>query len=574
MKRFLVLLVLLALCGAAQGLSLTFQNPSDFAEFVTCTGYGAPGAYSCEWTQSNVGANSYVTVNAAMSPALVAGNGFITNLDPSPTTYAAATEYHPTAANMAVVSIALYDSGHNIMYQYLGSTPTAGVYYRYEVKMVGSAAKIYKDGALVATSGALASNPYYVGFGSTNAASTTTRHTGWDNIVYGDSENKNIFGAPEFGYFIQKNLINPASSGFSWPNGTVIPSSQFNMTTTWGFGDTNESRTVILQNFGTGQTYSSVVTSAGTMSGSTAWPIYDAIIASGAPQGYYVTTVLGTNEYSQPVAYRSTGASVTWNAATYSRGDSAQVAYTTDALYWLPLTYAYRIDILDATLGVVSTHPITTQNGFISTSFAETDSLGPYYAVLIATPLAGGSDAWLGVGSTELTGYLVFTGYVNNATSSGPIAVANVSISQGAVQYYKTTSVDGNYTTNVAFYSGSPTFFNITATGYKQYNRSFTPIEAKTIPLNFTLEPLTQSFTGTGLRGIVRDSTYGRPIPSVAVSITNATYGESYSSTTNNAGGYFADLSTGAAFVSGRLYNIQGTKSGYNASVVYQKVIV
>jgi len=551
MKHLLYLLALLALVTPVYGLSLTFQNPSDFTSYVTCTGAG------CTYVQSTTdgepdGRNNYILVPGYPGP------GYLRNVDPLPTTYAAASliGYHAWISGPVGKPVTrLYDNAGNQMATYTWADIMA--YGRYEIIIVGGSPMYYHNGALVDTGAVLTQNPSYIEFGGTPDAYYGGAYYLWDDFVYGSTENRNIFGAPEQGYFIRKDMINPAASGLYRSNGTLVSSN--NMTATWGVGDNNASHTVILEEWG-GNLAASYITTAGTQAGSISWPLAEIIDDPFMPYGYYVTTIAGSGKYSERIPYISYGASVAFGQSSYARGDIAVVTYAVDSGgYWDPVIYSYRLDTLDVYGNVVDTQTVSTQSGTANVAFTPSDPLGVYYAVLIATPIAGGSDIWMNFDSAELTGYLVLTGNVYDAESGLFIPVANISISQGSTIYNKDTAVDGNYTTNVAFMSGAAISINVTAAGYQQYLYNFTPLEAKTISLDFTLVSLTPTTVGVSIGGVSRDSVYGRPIPSAQIVVANSTYSESHLTTTNAVGWYLI-----GNLANGRCYTVTATKTGYS----------
>jgi len=562
MKRLLLLAVLLALVAVpVSGLSLTFQDSGEFSSYITstCIGGGCPIG-SVVWTESTNGGNSYITVTLPNNPN---ARLYMVNSDPSITTYAAATLLTKSATGR--ISIALLDSGGSILYEY---TQTPGTVGRYEVFVVGGTATVYRNGIRVGTSTPLAQNPSYVGFGDYISAGTGSTGT-WDDLVYGTTENRVILGSPEQGYFLKKDIVNPAASGFCFPNGTII--SSYNMTTTWGVGDSNESRTILLQNFGSAVNVGSYTTTAGTQAGSIAWPIYDDIINNPlAKYGYYVTTIAGSGEYSSVVPYIAYGATVAFDKDSYSRGDTATVTWAVDSGgYWDTGTYSYRLDTLDVYGTVVDTQPVTAQTGSKSVTFSDSDSLGVYYTVLIAKPLAGGDDIWMNYDYAELTGYVIISGWVLDAETGNPIAASHINITQGTM-YSSGATVSGQYnTTGTMFVSGVAISMNTTATGYTQDINTFTPLSAKGLSINISLMPDPPTTSGVSIGGIVRDSVYGNPLASKTCNVWNTTYGESHSDVTNIAGFYRVD-----SLVNDRWYNVQCIGSGYSDSAVYSKQAV
>src|SRR5690606_18312048 len=109
LKWFMPFILLMAMVGPAMGISLTFQDYSDFNQHVSCLGTG------CYWVQSSTGGNSYIAGDA------------IRNRDPLISTYAAATIFGSTGYD----NIYLFDSSLNIIGQWFIG-PKAGT-KRYEV---------------------------------------------------------------------------------------------------------------------------------------------------------------------------------------------------------------------------------------------------------------------------------------------------------------------------------------------------------------------------------------------------------------------------------------------------------
>lgn len=551
MKLLMVigLVLFVMIVPASAFLHLDYQNSGD-ATNMACVGVG------CFWYESPNGGNSYMKT---------LGNGGTTNKVGSQFTYAAITDIGTTTP-----CLNLRDSTYALQYSQCMPASTGK---RVEVKMVGGTANIYIDGAFYTQSPApLVQNPSY--FDYVNGLPPGGMLA--DDLIIGNEEKKQIFGMPERGCVIIKDLVNPAASCFAYPNHTCI--SNYNMTTTWGIGGTNASQTIILKELSSGHISGTYNTTAGKQAGSIAWPIYDDIINDPlSPYGYYITTIEGTTagDYSDVIPYIADGATVAFNYDSYSRGDTAIVTYSIDSGgYWDTTKYLYRIDLMNLFGETVGTQSVTTQVGSKSFQFTESDPLGVYLAVLIAEPIAGGGDIWMNFDTTDLTGYLVLEGYPNDAQTGLPIPVANISINQGSVAYNKVTSVNGNYTTNAAFYSGAVTQVNVTSPGYRQYTNAFTPLEGKTIHLNFTLVPDSPTVSGIGIGGVMRDSTYGRPIPSKNVTILNSTFSESYPVTGNSVGYYLADETDGIHFANGRCYTVIGSGAGYTNSPAYFVCVV
>jgi len=556
MKRPLLLLVALALVVAGVGaLSEDFQTVG-YLNNIGCYGTGTG---TCTWVQSAVGGNSYIDTTAQ----LYNYHGF-RNLYPSQTTYAAATLLSSTV----YFGVSLYDASGTPIYQNnIGNFGTVSP-VRVEVQVTGGKAYIYENGILAVTSGTLTTNPSYIMFGPASDGTTTS----FDDFIYGSSENRYIFGNPESNvYILKRDMINTAATGLAFANGTVVNSN--NMTTTWGRSNITYAgnETIVLENVDTGTIYGTRYTgtaSAGTVS----WALADEIFNSGAPYGRYYVTIPGSNSYSEEIWYLGSGATISFNQNTYSQQDLATMTYSIDGAYWDTSTYSYSIDVISGTTGsTVHSQAITASSGTDTYTFTSTDPQGVYYAVVKATPNAGGDAIWMNYDYATLSAYLTLTGYVNNETAM-VLSGANVNITQNSVVTSQITTADGNYTAT-GFLTGSPVVINVTKSGYHQYYVQFTPMVAKSIPLNITLNSTTPSYTGLGIGGVIRDGIfdgttitkgYGRPIQSATAHARNTTFGDSCTNVSNMAGWYKFDESNGCILTSGRLYNVWSEKTGYS----------
>jgi len=565
MKRFLILLALLALVMPVAGLSLTFQDASEFTNYV---GAYTAGTASVTWNQNKTGGNSNILCTAASS-----SYSYMRNLDPLQTTYAAAT-IRGTIGGSGGSYIELYDAANNLLDESVIVPSLSSVTpARLEMKMVGSRAYYYKNGALFDVSPVLAQNPSYVNFGGqTGVGGGSSIYV--DDFVYGATENRYIFGSPEQGYFLKKDLINPAASGLCFANGTIV--SNYNITTTWGVGDTNTSRNIIFKEWSGASNAWTYTTTAGTMAGSIAWPLQEAIFNNpDAPYGYYITTVEGSGVYSSVIPYIAGGGFVNFDSEAYGTGDTATMTWTVDAGIWDTTTYNYELRLQNALYGtVMDTWSVTSSTGSETYLWSDSDELGVYYATLWRINKATSAEEMMNGDTAELTGYVRFTGYTHDAETASALSGVNISIVQGSTVDNILSGFDGNYTSSAdtPFGTGAAVYINVTKSGYEQYVTSFTPIAAKTIHLNFTLLSSTPTYTGVGLGGVVRDTVYGRPIPSPTVAIANATHAESYSVTGNSVGYYVADEDDGIFFTVSRCYSVTGSKTGYG-SATYLKCL-
>ena len=445
--------------------------------------------------------------------------------------------------------IMLFDSSYNLMYEQ--SFSNLG---RYEMKMIGGSARIYNNGADIYHSGALAVNPAYVAWGGYFSGST-----GYDDIVYGDTESNYVIGMPEtnaggsYTFLLKKSIINPADRGLANGNTYVVVNAN-NMTTTFSKNNSG-TETMYLKYIGTGVIVGCQSVSGYT--GSVSWPLAEDIFNNAnASYGSYTAYLSGSPATLSPtsIQYVASGASMAWGSHTYSTSDTGSYTWSISSDVWALSTsgYSFSAKVIDVYGATVSTTPITTQTGTGSYTFSSSNAQGVYYIALIANN--GGSDAWIAYDYTTLTGYFALTGTVNDAVTAHSIAVANVSITQGGLASNTVTTTGAYTTAGMAFGSGGVITINATATGYKQYRFVFTPLAAKSVARNITMYPNTITVSGVGLYGVANDTTYGNPISGVTVALTNTTYGETHTALTNNAGMYIFDNSRSGILTSGYCY--------------------
>jgi hypothetical protein len=123
---------------------------------------------------------------------------------------------------------------------------------------------------------------------------------------------------------------------------------------------------------------------------------------------------------------------------------------------------------------------------------------------------------------------------------------------------------------------------NVTASGYSQYYKSFTPLAASNLTLNFTLNSTTPSFLNLAIGGVARTGVltgdvitkgYGQPISGANIIVRNVTDGLTCTATTNNAGGYQFDANNNCTLVSTHLYDVSGCALGRVCSPNYSVVV-
>ena len=242
-----------------------------------------------------------------------------------------------------------------------------------------------------------------------------------------------------------------------------------------------------------------------------------------------------------------------------------------DGGYWAPSTYNYKIEVIDIYGAVQATYPVTTQTATVTHTWAADQAIGLYYAVIIATPKTGTSpadDIWMNAAICNVDAYLTIYGYVHDAQTTNVISGANVNITQGLTVNNVATATDGNYTIT-GLSQGGTVSINASAAGYETYLHQFTPLRVGGLVLNFTLMPLSPSFTGTALGGVAREPPYNQTINSATIQIQNVTNGKYYTVSTNSVGYYIQNLMYPNIW-----YDIWGAKSGFMNSTVYQKLVV
>jgi hypothetical protein len=550
MKRLLLILALLLMVGGVQGLSLTFQQPEDFAAQVACTG-------TCTWVQNTTGGNSMVEV---------AWGDTIQSQTPLAMAYSAATCVDCNAAFAK-----LYDSAGNLLYSDgCGATHS---YTRAEVKMVGGQAYIYTDGVTCTNSGVLAVNPSYVGWAGAYGAGKFI-----DDIIWGSAESKYIFGMPENGYFLMKDILNPAAAGFyrvnqTDPTGEPTLINSYSMASTFGKGSgDNEVVEMWSQSGGTKQYYSTGTAYAGQIY----WNL-SALFASDMQYGLVQTTIhdqVPSTGFpyvvSRTIPYVGSGANIQFDKNSYAVGETATLSVAMSPSYYAVVTSPHVV-IRDIWGTVIYNQPITLtlSTDYVGTAtytWTTSEAEGVYIGSIEAT--YSGNNVMMGYATADLNNNLIVNGFVKSAETTSGISGATVNITQGITVNTVTSGVDGNYTsTATSFIANTPTTLAAAMTGYDSYTTTFTPLYGGAISINITLMPTTPTFSGVALGGIARTPPYNRTIDSATITITNAN--ATYTVTTNSAGYYIKNNMRANEW-----WNIWGSKTGFGNSTTYNKLVV
>jgi hypothetical protein len=445
---------------------------------------------------------------------------------------------------------------------------------RMEFIMSGGTGSVYCNGVL-SDSRAVSPNPPYVGFWYGSSFSDTGDI---DDIIWGSTGSKYIFGMPENGYFLQKDILNPSASGFyrvnqTVPNGSATLISSTAFTSTFGKASgTNE--TLCLEDYG-GACYQTYYTGT-AYAGSPAWNL-TAFFASTAPYGLYVTTIQtqvpSTSPYvnSDGIPYVASGATINFDKNSYAVGETATLTVEMTPSYYAAVTSPHVV-IQDIYGTEVYNAPITlalsgtNRIGTATYTWTSDEDEGVYYGLIYATYL--GEEILMNYDTADLNSVLIVNGYVFDAETAGTITAATVNITQGVTTDSVASGFDGNYTSISAFVSNAPTTIVASKTGYETYQHVFTPLYAGVIQINLTLMPTNPAHTGIALGGIARTPPYNRTIDSATITINKTGIGN-YIATTNSVGYYIQN-----SMPNGTIWDIWGSKTGFSDSIIYQKLVV
>jgi hypothetical protein len=584
MKRLLALVLLLALVGATSATSLNFQNPGDINSVIKFH-TGTPTSNGTDWVESTVGGNNYLNIYFTEATGGVSNDAqYIILPYPSQSNYAAATLISSSGTYTTFgggPSAVLLDSNKNVIWNFNrggdgGIAPTG----RYEVKVSGGTAYYYINGVLNQNSTPLATNPYYIGFGA-KVWQKSNIATQWDDYVYGESENKFILGVSESDdnkFIILDDILSDAGDGLynttsdTQANANYMPATWARGNATIGADVSQPNMSVQLVSYPDNTPYATYYTDTG-YSGSINVEIKTYLIDAGAPDGYYAMYMPGTGAYSNIIMKKSNGATVSFNADTYSTGDTATIiTYVATGGYWDTSSFDYKLSLYGLTTGYVENYTITMQSGTFTHAWESTDTPGVYYALLYATSRTTGKEAILGLDWATLSSYAGYAGYVNDAQTGSTISGAFINVTQDGVSGNSTSGFDGNWSSGSVFSTGSILMINASASGYDWYNYSWTPMAARTVSdLNVTLAPISKSYTGLAIGGVVRDFLYGRPIEGATVTVRNITTGLYCYKTTSFTGWYLND-ETDCLFQSKTPYDVWAHKIGYTNSTTEQAV--
>lgn len=580
MKRLLLLVMLLCLLVLpVAATSIDFQEPTDNTSSITSTRAplhlpASPVTIGRMWVGNASGGNSYEGVYALGCAGDCWHAYVITLPSVSQTGYAASTFLIDNTDASSSGFVYLIDASGEELYKFgseaaLGGVLTAGK--RYEVSISGSTAYFYEDGILKANSTPLAQNPSYIGFGTVPRRGLSTGGGGWtywDDYVYGAVEDKTVVDMPAANaYYLKKDWLNPAASGFYNAStdaviySTVMPVSYARS----NISGIATNQTISLIHRGTSTSQGQMFTGNAT-NARLSWDINTDLFSTSAPYGFYNVN-LGTAYGASDIAYIAGGATVSWDSETYATGDLATITYLVEPDYW-DADYNYAILIEDAYGNDVDSTPIVANSGSVTYTWTEDEAAGVYYAEIVATPEAGGTAVLLNYDWATLSSSFKVYGYVHDAETTLPVSGAVVNASQGSTLVNNTTSAAGYYEVS-GFITGNLFGMNTSHASYQTYWNNFTPLYNHALYINVTLIPNAHTLGGITLGGVARDTTYGRPIQSVNVSIWNVTDSQYWYADTNRVGFY-----NKTSMTENNDYSVQGMKTGYDNSTIYHKVVV
>jgi hypothetical protein len=574
MKRVLLCLVLLVLlCVPVLGWSDTLNNGER-----TYYTYGNPFTYTAR-------PGFLDTVYAHSASISSTWSTLITPNSSTSSNYFAATMYNSNGN----AAIGMLDSTRSAFYGYpwYSNGLLSGYNYnRLEFVRSGTNMLVYVDGSLSQTFTSVPGTPAYSYSLGSHASGSEPSQWYIDDISFGNAfADTGLVSVMPHSWYIMKDMINPSNFYMIDSSGNLVYSDHFDVQ--WSLGayadgwqasqnPPNNRYRIAITGADQYVVYNEYIniTAAGAATGIISIPMNQTYIGN-SPLSYgqylvrlYDGSAVKSTDYFYVIG---TGATIAWGNPTYTIGSTAAITYSISSSYYDTATYTYKIEIIDIYGNIQKTQTINGQAGSISVSLdSSTYSDGVYYAEIIATPKSGGSDIAMNYAATEINSYITLSGYVMNAETGATLSGATVNVSQLSTSLVSTSDVNGSYSNNNNWLSGSEINITTNLTGYTTDVNVFTPLTADAITLNISLIPSPPTYSGIAIGGIVRDNQYHNVIPSATVyKITNVSRTGSGSATTNIAGYYRFD-----SLVNGTVYDIWSSKTGFANSTVEQKLAV
>lgn len=556
MKLLLFLMVLCLIVVSASALNSNFQNSAESSTYTTVVGDG-----SVTWIQSGTGANNYYDVHCGPT----AGYAGIFNTVPGSSTYFAANMKYVFGAARVYISYPGVGSPAAVSF----AVPNDGLYHRSETIIDGTGAHVYLDGVLQGNAPGVSAPATQVTF----AAVATASDILMDDIVFSPSSHY-VLGLPESatystnhtmltGFRFVKDVIHPTNNGLQNAAGTLV--SAHSIISTFSKDNPNN-ETVYFKNLNNGVVYGTAYTGS-KYTGTITWNGTQILINSGAPYGAYVIIDPSDpfSQFSNTLYYDAAGAGAAWGSSNYIIGQTGQVNYFVDPGYFDLATYTYQMEITDISGTVLNTTTLFTNSGTVSYVWPSGTTQGIKIAQIRQTSIATPSLNFLiAIAYTTVNDYLGFSGHVYDAQTTLPLNQSWVNFTQLSTTTNNLTIADGNYST-IGWLTGAPITVLVSKSGYTSYTNTFTPINPRSVTLDFALVPTTPTFSGISVGGVVRESVYGNLVNTSVVYISNISTSE-YCITSTNIRGFYLFDNTTCPLISNRLYTIWGTSTGYGNS--------
>jgi len=237
-------------------------------------------------------------------------------------------------------------------------------------------------------------------------------------------------------------------------------------------------------------------------------------------------------------------------------GVSETITYSIDGANFG--SYNYHIRIYSTSTQIQSTQ-VTEASSTVSWDTTD-ESVGLYYAVLSRTDKTSGAYSELVYDIATLTEDVIIRGYAYDAQNETVLANVSMNFSQSSTWFNTTSNASGYYeltgiTVNVEVN------VNASFTNYTHENFTFTPLSAEIYTMDLYLINDTATYGNTTIGGIVYDYPLHQAIPNATVSIYNATWSDTNTSSTT--GFYiFEELTNGS-------YTVNATKTDYQNSDEY-----
>jgi hypothetical protein len=446
----------------------------------------------------------------------------------------------------------------------LSSYNTGGAIGRYEVKIIGGTPTYYKDGVVVGTTSVIVTNPQllYLDIG-----------TAWDNIVVGETDH-HITGSLPTNWSIQRDLIDPSATGvYAWNPATskwVLKNSYYfyvdadkeflnpETLSIRHIGGTVINATTLIPNRNVVQYSVADFLATSTAVGTT------------VPDGQYSLSWDSTsppNWFADTFWVISNGGTVAWGQDRYTQESTATITYAMSTGYFVPATYTYALVVQDMYGEIKTTIPVNQQTGSTTVTLNSATYPAMVYNVLLqATKISDSTTYIMNYDSMEITGYVGLAGYVMNAENTTLLSGVSINVTQGTTSLIATSGPGGLWNSSGNWLTGSPLNIFATHAGYENYTNTFTPAIAKTLNITIPMMPINKTCVGVCLAGIVNESVYGNPVSGATVYSRNVT---TDSTVTNMAGYYRFDN-----LISGNIYDVWSSKTGYSNSTVVPKLVV